>query len=65
MSDAERIMVIAQIMKMAHYGPQSEARGLENLVKECVFTDAYPIHDGYIAWPDYDQVSLRQVDVLN
>lgn len=65
MSDAERIMVIAQLMKLAQFGPEKEERGLKRLLREHIFMDAYPIHDGYPAWTEQGRLCCRQVLLLH
>lgn len=62
MSDAERIMVVYQLMKLAQYGPNREDRSLKRLLEEDVFKKAYPIHDGLTTWTEEGELCDRQVN---
>lgn len=61
MSDSERIMVVAKLMKTVRYGPMLSERGIDKLIKDKIFMDAYPIHDGAQNWAAFGELCERQV----
>lgn len=61
MNECERIMTVAQLLKLAPFGPQYKDRSLNKLLSEGVIYDAYPIHDGLPDWTEDGPLCDRQV----
>lgn len=48
-------------MRLVQYGPEKDQRGLQRLLREGIFMDAYPVHDGYYDWTEEGRLCERQV----
>lgn len=57
-------MVVAQLLKIAQFGPQPKDQSIGKLMRERIIQDAYPIHDGLPYWTEEGRLCERQVLLL-
>ncbi|VEN39304.1 unnamed protein product [Callosobruchus maculatus] len=58
---AEKIWILAEIMKRTRYGQRPSEYGIYKLLEEKVFIDSYPLHDGPYEWTDTGPLNDRQL----
>ncbi|CAH2013648.1 unnamed protein product [Acanthoscelides obtectus] len=58
---AESIWVLVEIMNKTRFGQRPSEYGIYKLLKEKVFIDSYPLHDGPYEWTDNGHLNDRQL----
>ncbi|KAJ8918004.1 hypothetical protein NQ315_011457 [Exocentrus adspersus] len=60
-TSAERIMVLYKILCRTKFGVDRSAYGIDKLLKEKVFADAFPLHEGPREWSENGPLTDRQL----